>query len=117
MGIEGQQSVWTAEAFGSELIEITIGDLLDRQVDAFGLREAIVFNYPEIGIDVRWTYAALRTEANQLARGLIGLGIKGGDRVAVLVPNLPEWILLELALAKVGAVLVTVNTAYRQVEL
>ncbi len=117
MAVEGDRSIWTPEPFGVALLDITIGDLLDQQVDRFGSRDALVFRDAEFGIDLRWTYAELRLRVDQLARGLIGLGIGPGDRVAVLAPNLPEWILLEYALAKIGAVLVTVNTAYRQHEL
>ena len=117
MAIEGDVSVWSPESFGASLLDITIGDLLDQQADCFAMHEALVFTDAEFGIDIRWTYADLRRHADRLARGLIALGIGTGERVAVLAPNLPEWILLEYALAKIGAVLVTVNTAYRQHEL
>ena len=117
MAIEGTRSVWLAESFGVGLLDVTIGDLLDRQAERFAEREALVFRDAEYGLDLRWSYAELRARVDRLARGLIALGIAAGDRVAVLAPNLPEWILLEYALAKIGAVLVTVNTAYRQHEL
>ena len=113
VAIEGDLSVWAAEAFGTTLLEQTTGDMLDRQATRFPDHEAIVF--PEFG--VRWTYAELRARVDRLATGLIGLGIQPGERVAVLAPNLPEWLLLDYALAKIGAVLVTVNTGYRQHEL
>ncbi|MGI4795015.1 MAG: AMP-binding protein [Janthinobacterium lividum] len=113
VAIEGELSVWAAEAFGTTLLEQTTGDMLDWQATRFPDHEAIVF--PEL--DVRWTYAELRARVDRLATGLIGLGIGPGERVAVLAPNLPEWLLLDYALAKIGAVLVTVNTGYRQHEL
>ena len=113
VAIEGDLSVWAAEAFGTTLLEQTTGDMLDRQATRFPDHEAIVF--PELG--VRWSYAELRARVDRLATGLIGLGLQPGERVAVLAPNLPEWLLLDYALAKIGAVLVTVNTGYRQHEL
>ncbi len=106
-----------ADPFGAALLDQTIGDLLDAQANRFAGREALVCRDAEFGIDLRWSYADLLARVDQLARGLIGLGIEAGDRVAVLAPNLPEWLLLEYALAKLGAVLVTVNTAYRRHEL
>ncbi len=106
-------SVWAADSFGAALLDCTVGAMLDRQAERFAAREAVVF--PELG--VRWTYAELRERVDRLAGGLIGLGIDPGDRVAVLAPNIPEWLLLDYALAKIGAVLVTVNTAYRAHEL
>ena len=117
MAIKADRSIWSAEPFGATLLEITIGDLLDRQADRLAGHEALVFRDAEFGLDLRWSYAELRRRVDQVACGLIAAGIVAGDRVAVLAPNLPEWILLEYALAKVGAVLVTVNTAFRAQEL
>jgi fatty-acyl-CoA synthase len=117
VAIEGDRSIWAADPFGTELLELTVGDLLDQQAARFADREALVCVDPEFGLDVRWSYAVLQSRVDHLARALIGLGLVAGDRVAVLAPNLPEWILLEYALAKIGAVLVTVNTAFRQHEL
>ena len=87
--------------------------MLDRQAERFGDRDAVVF--PELAL--RWTYAMLRDRVDRLARGLIALGIEPGERVAVLAPSGPDWLLLDYALAKIGAVLVTVNTGYREHEL
>jgi fatty-acyl-CoA synthase len=117
MGMARHGAIWEAESFGAELIDTTIGALLDEQALRFAHNEAIVFNDPQLALQVRWTYAQYRDHANALAKGLLALGIGKGDRVAVLAPNLPEWILLEIAVAKVGAVLVTVNTAYKRAEL
>ena len=113
VAIEGGVSIWAAESFGATLLDCTVGDMLDVQAVRFPAHEAIVF--PEFG--VRWNYAELRARVDRLALGLIGLGIAAGERVAVLAPNVPEWLLLDYALAKIGAVLVTVNTGYRQHEL
>ena len=117
MAISGGLSVWTSESFGADLLELTIGDLLDVQCARSAEHTALVFTDREFGVDLRWSYAELTARVDRLARGLIGLDIAAGARVAVLAPNLPEWILLEFALAKIGAVLITVNTAYRQHEL
>ncbi len=117
MGITGDKAIWEAESDGYELLNITIGDLLDQQATNLADKEALVYHYPERGLDLRLTYRNLRDEANRVARGLLALGIEKGEHVAVWAPNVPEWIFLQLALAKIGAVLVTVNTAYRAAEL
>ena len=98
---------------GPRLEALTLGGLLDRQAARHGARPALIFE----SFGVEWSYDDLRDRADRLARGLIGWGVAAQDRVAVLSPNAPEWILLELALAKVGAVLVTVNPALRANEL
>ncbi|MFQ5927826.1 MAG: AMP-binding protein [Terriglobia bacterium] len=66
---------------------------------------------------VRWGFCELETQARRLARGLLALGIGQGDRVAVWANNIPAWVVLQFAAAKVGAILVTVNTALRRDEL
>ena len=116
MGI-GARAIWSAESFGHDLIDTTVGDLLDHQAATRPDKEALVYRYPEIGLDLRLTYAQLRDEANLIAKGLIATGVKAGDNVAVLATNIPEWVLLEMALPKAGAVLVTVNTNYQRDEL
>jgi fatty-acyl-CoA synthase len=117
MGIRSTKAIWDADTAGIELLDITIGDLLDHQARAFPDREAIVYRYPEIGLNLRLTYRQYQAEADRLAKGLLGLGIDWGEHVAVWATNVPEWPLLEMALAKVGAVMVTVNTNYRSAEL
>lgn len=117
MGVKGNQAYWESESRGIELIDLTIGDLLDQKAEAIPDKEALVYNYPEIGVTLRLTYSQYRDEANRLAKGLLALGIEKGENVAVWATNVSEWILLELALAKIGAVLVTVNTNYRASEL
>jgi fatty-acyl-CoA synthase len=66
---------------------------------------------------INWTYAELDARVNQLAAGLLKLGLNAGDRVAVWGPNCSAWTLLQFATARAGLVFVTFNTAYRQVEL
>src|SRR5262249_40449990 len=117
MAIKGDLSFWEAEDFGVDLIELTLGDLLDQRADELPDKEALVYNYPEIGLELRLTYGQYRDVVNQLAKGLIALGVEEGDQVAVWATNVPEWIFLQLALAKIGVVIVTVNTNYRATEI
>lgn len=93
--------------------EGTIGEWLDRAADLFGDREALVVPWQ----DVRWTWAELRRQADALAAGLAGLGLATGDRVGILAPNCAEWVLTQLATARLGLVLVSINPAYRMHEL
>lgn len=93
--------------------DVTVGTLLTRLAEALPDREALVYTH----IGRRWTFRALEAEARAIARGLIALGIQPGDRVAVWATNVPEWVVLQFALAKIGAVLVTVNTALRAGEI
>ena len=95
------------------LLDRTIGADLERTVALHGAREALV----EVATGRRWTYAQLDADVDAVARGLLGLGIAAGDRVGIWAPNCAEWTLLQYATAKVGAVLVTVNPAYRTHEL
>lgn len=117
MGITGNKAIWERETDGVELLDMTIGQMLDQQARVYPDHEALVYNYPERGLDLRLTYRQYRDEANRVAKGLLALGIEKGEHVAVWAPNVPEWILLEMALAKIGAIMVTVNTAYQSSEL
>jgi non-ribosomal peptide synthetase component F len=98
MGIMGNRAIWEAESDGLELLNITIGDLVDQQAAALSDKEALVYHYPERGLDVRLTFRELRDEVNRVARGLLALGIVKGEHVAIWAPNVPEWIFLQLAL-------------------
>lgn len=117
MGITNKQSIWETETEGLELLNMTIGDMLDQQALQYSDREALVYSYPERDLQVRLTYRQYRDEANRVAKGLLALGIEKGEHAAVWAPNVLEWIILQMALAKMGAVMVTVNTAYRTAEL
>jgi fatty-acyl-CoA synthase len=117
MAIKGDLAHWEAEDFGVDLIDLTLGDLLDQRADELPDKEALVYDYPEIGLELRLTYAQYRDVVNRLAKGLIAFGVERGDHVAVWAPNVPEWIFLQLALAKIGAVIVTINTNYRAAEI
>ncbi|MFG3229618.1 AMP-binding protein [Kitasatospora sp. NPDC048194] len=95
------------------LLGDTIGENLDRAVRAFPDRDALV-DRPTAR---RWTYARLGADVDALALGLLELGIAKGDRVGIWAPNCAEWTLTQYATAKLGAILVTVNPAYRAHEL
>jgi fatty-acyl-CoA synthase len=82
----------------------TLGALLDATAAARPDAEAIVFR------DARLTYAEVRAQADTLARALLALGVGRGDRVALLLPNRPEWLLTALAAARLGAVTVAIST-------
>src|SRR5438067_9862339 len=113
-------SYWQAESEGLALFDITIGDLLDRRAEEVPEREALVYScYPEFGeaLDIRWTYQDYRERANTVAKGLMALGLNKGDHIAVWAANLPEWPLLQMAAAKAGLVLVTINPVLRAAEV
>jgi fatty-acyl-CoA synthase len=95
------------------LIESTIGDYFDRVAERFEDRAALVV--PHQG--VRWTWGEYREEIGKLATGLLALGIGPGDRVGIWSPNRAEWCLTQFATARIGAVLVCINPAYRVFEL
>ena len=95
------------------LCEDTIPEVLARTVQDFGDREAAVF--PEQNI--RWTYAVFAREVDRLAGGLLRLGVGKEDRVGIWSPNRAEWLLTQFATARIGAILVCINPAYRPYEL
>ncbi|WP_026926339.1 AMP-binding protein [Granulicoccus phenolivorans] len=94
------------------LLDETIGANFERTVAAHGSREALV----EVASGRRWTYAELNRDVDRLARGLIAAGIEQGDRVGIWAPNCAEWVITQYATAKIGAILVNVNPAYRTHE-
>lgn len=93
--------------------DVTIGELLTLLARDYPQNDALV--YPDR--QLRYNFKELEWLVRQLAKGLMTCGIKRGDRVAVWATNVPEWIALQFALAKIGAVLVTVNTSLRAAEL
>ncbi len=113
-------SYWQAETEDIELLETTIGAFLDQRAEELPHQEAIVYSgYPEFGeaLSLRWTYAEYRDRANAVAKSLLALGLKQGEHIAVWAANLPEWPLLQMAAAKVGLVLVTMNPVLRAEEV
>ena len=95
------------------LWDITIPALLDRAAAERPAAEAAVF--ADRGL--RWTWAEFAAAVDRLATGLLDLGVRKGDRVGIWSPNRPEWLLSQFATARIGAILVTVNPAYRVAEL
>jgi fatty-acyl-CoA synthase len=95
------------------LLGETIGANFERTVARFGDREALV----DVAAGRRWTYTQLDLDVDRLARGLLARGIVKGDRVGIWAPNCAEWVITQYATAKIGAVLVNVNPAYRTHEL
>ena len=82
----------------------TLGDLLDEIAGARPALEAVVFR------GERLTYGELRARVDTVARALLGLGVRHGDRVAVLLPNRPEWLIAAFAAVKTGATVVAIST-------
>lgn len=95
------------------LLGETIGENLRRTVERFGDREALVVRYQSY----RATYRDLWDQVTQAARALIARGIEPGDRVGIWSPNRFEWVILQFATARVGAILVNINPAYKAGEL
>lgn len=93
--------------------DVTVGALLTRLAESIPDNEALVY----ADRDLRLTFAQLETEARLIARGLLACGVERGERVALWATNVPEWVVLQFALAKIGAVLVTVNTSLRANEM
>jgi fatty-acyl-CoA synthase len=95
------------------LLGDTIGDNFDRTVLDFPDRDALV----DRAAGKRWSYRELAAEVNGLALGLLDLGIAKGHRVGIWAPNCAEWTFTQYATAKIGAILVNINPAYRSHEL
>lgn len=96
----------------SELFNITVGGLLDEMAAKYPRREVIKYT----DRPYRRTWSEFRDECDRVARGFMALGIGKGDHVAIWATNVPEWMITLFATAKIGAVLVTVNTAYKVFE-
>ncbi|RUP03615.1 MAG: AMP-binding protein [Mycobacterium sp.] len=95
------------------LLETTIGANLADTAALFGTREALV----DVAAGRRWSYTEFVADVRRLATGLLRAGIGPGDRVGVWAPNRWEWVLVQYATAEIGAILVTINPAYRAREL
>ncbi len=105
----------TGEAFDKPgaYRDVAVGELLALLAQDYPQNEALI--YPDRSL--RYNFSQLEWLVCKIARGLLSLGIEAGDRVALWAPNVPEWVVLQFALAKIGAVLVTVNTSLRTAEL
>ena len=95
------------------LIEKTVGNLFDDTATKYADGEALVSRHQ----GVRLTYARLKVLVDELSVALLGFGVRKGDRVGIWSPNNSEWLLTQFATAKVGAILVNINPAYRVAEL
>ncbi|MGW3482797.1 AMP-binding protein [Rhodococcus indonesiensis] len=104
---------YTSGAWNTPLLGDTIGDNFDRTVARHGERDALV----DRAAGRRWTYTELAAEVDALAFGLLRAGIGKGDRVGIWAPNCAEWVFVQYATAKIGAILVNINPAYRSHEL
>ncbi len=92
---------------------LTLGQILDEAIEAHPDNEAVVY----VDRDFRLTYREFGNMVDQLAMGLMALGVQKDEKVAVWATNIPYWVALQFATARIGAVLLTVNTNYRRDEL
>lgn len=97
----------------AELMNVTVGKLLEQVALEYPEHEAVV--YPDRGL--RYTYKEFDQLCRRVAKGLMKLGIKKGENIALWASNRPEWLVTQFATGKMGAVMVTVNTNYRSSEL
>src|SRR5688572_12867255 len=95
------------------LLGETIGENLRRTVERFGEREALVVRHQ----GYRATYRQLWEQTGLAARGLLARGVQKGDRVGIWAPNRSEWFVAQYATARIGAILVNINPAYKTAEL
>ncbi|MBF0378287.1 MAG: AMP-binding protein [Desulfamplus sp.] len=96
-----------------ELREITLGNILDDTVAKYPDNEVLVY----VDRDFRLTYREFSNLVDEVAMGLMALGVEKGEKVAVWATNIPFWVTLQFATAKIGAILLTVNTNYKKAEL
>ena len=97
----------------SNQLEYTVGGLLDHIAATYPDNDALV--YVEQGL--RYSYRQFNEVCRTVAKGLLRLGIKKGDHLSIWAYNVPEWVILQFATAKIGAILVTINTSYKSAEL
>ena len=109
----GTQPSYSHGTSDTALLGETIGDNLRRVAAQFSGSEAVV----DVPTGRRWTYRQFDADSDALAQGLLAAGIEARDRVGIWAPNCAEWVLLQFATAKIGAILVNINPAYRSHEL
>jgi len=97
----------------NDIFHLTMGELLTSVASHYPEQDALV--YPDRGL--RYSWRAFDQKTDLIARGLLKMGIGKGDHVALWASNVPEWVILQFATAKIGAVLVTINTSYQAAEL
>ncbi len=104
-GTSGGQRIYADET----MVDDTIGQLLERVAAQMPDQPAVAYLHPEY----RRTYREFLADVDQVARGLLGIGVRKGDHVAIWATNHPQWLLSFFATARIGAVMVTVNTSYK----
>lgn len=104
---------YTSGTSTKPLIGMTIGDKFDQIANTYPDNDALIVRHQGI----RLTYAQLKEKVDQAARAFLAIGVKRGDRVGMWSPNCAQWTITQFATAKVGAILVNVNPAYRLHEL
>ncbi|HEX4656173.1 MAG TPA: AMP-binding protein [Streptosporangiaceae bacterium] len=109
----GTQPSYSHGTSATALLGETIGANLRRVAAEFGDSEAVV----DVPTGRRWTYQQFDADTDDLARGLLAAGLQARDRVGIWAPNCADWVLLQYATAKIGAILVNINPAYRSHEL
>jgi len=97
----------------SEALHYTVGGILEEMARRHPDNDALV--YPDLGL--RYSYEDFSALCDRIAKGLLAMGVKKGDHISIWATNVPEWVILQFASAKIGAVLVTVNTSYKSSEL
>jgi fatty-acyl-CoA synthase len=97
----------------AQILNFTVGGLLEEMARRYPENDCLV--YPDRNL--RYSYRAFDALCDRVAKGLLKIGVKRGDHVAIWATNVPEWVVLQFATAKIGAVLVTVNTSYKGTEL
>jgi fatty-acyl-CoA synthase len=97
----------------SPLLGVTIGAHFDWAVAKWPSKEALVVSHQ----NVRWSFSDLANHVDRFAKGLVALGLRRGDRLGIWSPNCAEWVIVQMATAKVGVILVNINPAYRVTEL
>ena len=95
------------------LMGMTIGEMVDSIAAKYPDTDAVVSMHQNI----RWTYREFQDQVNTVARGLMGMGVEKGDRVGIWAMNHAEWVVVQFATAKIGAIMVNINPAYRTYEL
>ncbi|WP_207063592.1 AMP-binding protein [Motiliproteus sp. SC1-56] len=108
-----QLKSYTSSTSDKPLLGLTIGDLFDRTVAQYPDNEALVSRHQGI----RWTYKELQAKVDDCAKALMAIGVQKGDRVGIWSPNNAQWCITQFATAKIGAILVNINPAYRLHEL
>jgi fatty-acyl-CoA synthase len=111
--MSGQSLSFVHGAVDEQLQYLTLGQLLDRTAGEHGARDALIVRHQQ----VRLSYRELQAKVDEMAAGLVALGLAPGARIGIWSPNCAEWVIAQFATAKAGLVLVNINPAYRLAEL